>query len=236
MPTKRSHDEGEPIFLQISDAWREAYPGAHAGLLVVRNRIHPIGNGALEHRKWALERQLRDRYSGQDRRSLEKHPVLMVYGTHYRRFNKTYHVRLQLESLLLKGKSIPTVTPLVDAMFMAEMDQLLLTAGHDLDVLRLPLRLDVAQGVESYVLLQGGPQSPQAGDMMISDREGIISSIIYGPDQRTRIRAGTINALYTTYAPAGISEQAIEDHMREIRTNVQLAAPESEIALLKVLG
>ena len=69
---------------------------------------------------------------------------------------------------------------------MAEIDSRLLTAGHDLAALEGRLRLDVATGTESYTLLRGTPQAPKAGDMMICDEGGIISSIVYGPDQRTR--------------------------------------------------
>ena len=77
---------------------------------------------------------------------------------------------------------------------MAEIDSRVLTAGHDLGSIQGTLKLDVATGGESYTLMRGTAQTPKAGDMMISDEEGIISSIIYGPDQRTQIRAGTRDA------------------------------------------
>jgi hypothetical protein len=44
---------------------------------------------------------------------------------------------------------------------------------------------------------------------MISDGIGIISNIIYGPDQRTQITANTHNAIFTVYAPDGIGEQSV---------------------------
>ena len=75
-----------------------------------------------------------------------------AYRDYYKRFDKTYHVQLQLESLLFKGKSIPSVAGLVDAMFMAEMKDWLLTAGHDLDSLQLPLRLEATTGVTGWRL------------------------------------------------------------------------------------
>ena len=62
--------------------------------------------------------------------------MIQAYAAYYERFNKTYHVQLQLESVALKGKSIPRVSALVEAMFMAELENLLLTAGHDLDVVQ----------------------------------------------------------------------------------------------------
>ena len=200
----------------------------------MRGAVNPAQHAELEGRKKALEEELRARFSGQDRQALDKDPVLQAYASYYRRFKKTYHVQLQLESLLFKGKSIPSVAALVEAMFMAEMNNLLLTAGHDLDTVRPPVTLDVAQGTESYVLLRGVPQMPKAGDMMIVDSEGIISNIIYGPDQRTQIGPQTTNVIFTVYAPSGIPEPAIEKHLLEIQQNVQLVSPNAMVEMLKI--
>ena len=72
--------------------------------------------------------------------------------------------------------------------------------------------------------------------MMIRDGEGIISSIIYGPDQRTQITSQTRNVIFTTYAPSGISEEAVVNHLHEIQHNVELIAPNATIELLKVFS
>lgn len=224
------------LMFQVSDAWRKAYPDSHAGVLVMREAANPPHHVGLEKRKAALEEELRLRYAGQDRAALLRNPILQAYDAYYRQFKKTYHVQLQLESILFKGRSIPSVAALVASMFMAEMNGLLLTAGHDLDSLRLPLTLDVANGTERYTLLRGDPQAPKAGDMMIRDGEGIVSSIVYGPDQRTQITAGTRNAIFTIYAPDGIRLEDIQRQLEEIRDNVLVIAPGARIDLLKVYG
>ena len=212
------------------------YPDAHAGVLIMREAANPAQHAVLEKHKEALEQELRSRFSGQDRAALVKHPVLEAYASYYRQFKKTYHVQLQLESLLFKGKSIPTVAALVEAMFMAEMKDLLLTAGHDLDAVRLPVTLDTAKGTESYTLLRGEPQTPKAGDMLIVDREGIISNIVYGPDQRTQITPQTRNVIFTVYAPPGIDAGLVKQHLLEIQQNVQLVAEDAKVELLEVFG
>lgn len=217
-------------------AWKSAFPGAHAGVLVMRNVINPAHHPGLEKRKTELEEQLRAQFTGQDRAAIASHPVLQVYGEYYKRFKKTYHVQLQLESIVLKGKTIPTVASLVECMFMAEVKNMLLTAGHDLDSLRLPLTLDVTQGIENYTLMRGGEQIVKAGDMMISDQAGIISNIIYGPDQRTQINPSTRDVIFTTYAPAGIDEQTIFQHLHDMRDYALVVAPEARVELLKVFG
>ena len=221
---------------QVSDTWKSTFPDAHVGVLILHGAVNPEQHAELEERKKTLEAELRARFSGQDRPALEKNPVLQAYATFYRQFKKTYHVQLQLESLLFKEKSIPSVAALVEAMFMAEMNNMLLTAGHDLDTVHLPLTLDVAQGTESFILMRGFPQTPKAGDMMITDGEGIISYIIYGPDQRTQIRSQTTNVIFTVYAPSGIPEQVIEKHLLDIKDNVLLVSPDAQVEMLKVFG
>jgi DNA/RNA-binding domain of Phe-tRNA-synthetase-like protein len=119
---------------------------------------------------------------------------------------------------------------------MAEVKNMLLTAGHDLDSLQLPARLDVTKGDEVYTLMRGQPQQVKPGDMMISDGKGIMSNIIYGPDQRTQIQPATRNVIYTTYAPSGISEQAVIKHLQDIQEYVRLFAPQARTEMLQVFG
>ena len=219
---------------EVSSSWKATYPDASAGVLVMRAVSNPSHHADLENKKSALEEELRARYSRQDRATIAGHPVLQAYGDYYRQFKKTYHIQLQLESIVLKGKSIPSVVALVESMFMAEMQDLLLTAGHDLDVLSLPLTLDVALGSEQYTLLRGEAQTLKAGDMLIRDRNGIISSIIYGPDRRTQITPDTQNVVFTVYAPPGIEEQTVVEHLQHIKENVMLFSPQAQVELLNV--
>jgi DNA/RNA-binding domain of Phe-tRNA-synthetase-like protein len=221
---------------ELTSAWKSAYPEAHVGVLVMRDVTNPVAHPELEQRKTELEEQLRVQFAGQDRTTLSNHPVLQAYNTYYKRFKKSYHVQLQLESIAWKGKSIPSVSALVEAMFMAEVKNMLLTAGHDLDALQLPLTLDVSKGTENYTLMRGQEQVLKAEDMFISDRSGVVSSIIYGPDQRTQITANTRNVVFTVYAPAGINELAVERHLEDIRDYIMLIAPQAQVELLKVFG
>jgi DNA/RNA-binding domain of Phe-tRNA-synthetase-like protein len=225
--------EAQQVF-EVTSAWKSAYPEAHVGILVMRAASNPAHDPALERQKLALEEQLRGQFSGQDRATIASHPVLQAYGNYYRQFKKTYHIQLQLESIVLKGKSLPSVAALVESMFMAEMQDLLLTAGHDLDVLHLPLTLDVATGTETYTLLRGEEQTLKPDDMMIRDQMGVISSIIYGPDQRTQITPNTRNVVFTVYAPPGIDEQTVIDHLQHIKENVMVFAPQAQVEHLEV--
>jgi DNA/RNA-binding domain of Phe-tRNA-synthetase-like protein len=218
-----------------SDEWKSRYPGAAAGFLALTGVSNPREHDALDKRKAGLEAQLRTQYAGYDRAALRELPRLQAYHLYYKRFKKTYHVQLQLESILLKGKSIPRVAALVEAMFMAELGNLLLTAGHHLGIVEPPVGIDVASGSESFVRINGQEQQLKAGDMFIADAAGVLSSVIYGPDQRTRIRSGTERVLFTVYAPPGIGTDAVQGHLEDIRDNVLVFAPAAETLSLEVL-
>jgi DNA/RNA-binding domain of Phe-tRNA-synthetase-like protein len=218
----------------VSEAWKRDYPQAAVGVLAMGNVANPASHAAMDQIKEKLEEQIRARFSNREElRALDR---LQAYRAYYKRFKKTYHVQLQLESIAFKDKSIPRVAALVEAMFTAELTNLLLTAGHDLDVVEPPVTLGVAQGSERYVRITGQEQQLKAGDMFISDTQGVLSSVIYGPDQRTRIQPGTRRALFTVYAPPGIEPGAVLQHLLDMEDYVRLIAPQAKTELLQVCG
>jgi DNA/RNA-binding domain of Phe-tRNA-synthetase-like protein len=202
----------------------------------MREAANPDHHEALEKKKTALENELRARYAGYDRAALKSTSPVDAYTSYYKRFKKTYHVLLQLESVVQKGKSIPRVAALVEAMFMAELDNLLLTAGHDLDKIDLPVTIDVAGGGENYTNLTGKPQTLKPDDMMMKDGSGVICSVIYGSDDRTIITSSTRQVMFVVYAPPGIGEMAVQKHLNDIRENVTLIAPQAEVQSLETFA
>jgi DNA/RNA-binding domain of Phe-tRNA-synthetase-like protein len=212
--------------LHTTDAWQSTFPGAFAGALAMTGVTNPPHREALEARKRELEAELRD--SDPDAARLE------AYADYYRAHGKTYHVRAQWDSVARKGKPIPSRAALVEAMFMSELRNLLLTAGHDLTTLQLPLHADATRDGDTYTLMRGTERTLDAGDMKISDAAGIVSTVLYGPDQRTRITPDTTGVLFAVYAPAGIGEAAVREHLEDIRGNVLLIAPDAETFALTV--
>ena len=202
----------------------------------MRDVANPEGHPALEARKVELEKRLRAQFAGQTKADLKALPTIQAYTAYYKRFKKTYHLLLQLESVALRGQPIPRVAALVEAMFMAELDDLLLTAGHDLEAIQMPLKLDVSDGSERFTRINGQEQVLKPGDMFIADAQAVISSIIYGTDQRTRITSETRQVFFSTYAPAGIGEQAVRQHLENVRDHVQIIAPEAEVMSLEVFS
>jgi len=220
--------------LTVTDKWSTTYPGASVGILAMQNVVNPKRHPALDARKTEVENGLRSRFAGQDRAAVKALPTIQAYDAYYKQFKKTYHVLLQLESVAFKGRPIPSVATLVEAMFAAELKNLLLTAGHDLEAVRMPVRIDVADGSERFVKLNGEEQMLKPGDMYIADAEGVLSSVIYGPDRRTQITTHTRQALFTVYAPAGIEQEAVRQHLQDIEANIKLFAPESRTTILDV--
>jgi len=219
---------------RVSDDWKRAYPGAHAGILAMSNVINPSRHAELDQQKEELETDLRTLFKEPD--SLKSLGPIKAYQAYFKRFKKTYHVFQQLESVIFKGKPIPQVAALVEAMFMEELRNMLLTAGHDLDAVQIPLKLDSAKGNEKYIRMNGQEQVLKAGDMMIADSVGVVSSVIYGPDRRTMITADTKRVLFTVYAVPGIGAQAVRQHLEGIEANIRLVSPDAQLEQLEVYG
>jgi DNA/RNA-binding domain of Phe-tRNA-synthetase-like protein len=214
--------------LAATDAWRSAFPGAVVGSLVMRGVRNPEQSSALEVAKRRLEDDLRAAAAGGSPLPRDADRALRAYVEYYRARGKTYHVKAQRESVALTGKAIPRRAALVEAMFMAEIENMVLTAGHDLDTMFPPVRVAVTADQDRYVLLNGTAATLERGDMMMADGEGIVSSVLRGPDVRTRITPQTRDVFFAVYAPAGVGEDAVRAHLEDIRANVELVAPKAQ--------
>jgi len=208
-------------------AWKTAYPAAHIGLLHVENVDNTPRPTALDDHKRAVQAALLRRYTGFDRARLLELDLLNAYKTFYRRFGNTYHVQLQLESILFKGKSLPAVNPLVDAAFTAEIETLILTAAHDLDRLVPPFSIDVAAGSEQFVQMGGALKTVKAGDILMADATGVVCTILYGQDHNSPVTPLTTRALYVAYAPPGVPAAAVSAHLDAVRHNILRFAPQA---------
>jgi DNA/RNA-binding domain of Phe-tRNA-synthetase-like protein len=223
------------LIISATDAWRAAHPGAVIGLLELSGVDNARSSPELEARKRETEARLRGRYAGYARSDFLGLPILAAYQRYYKRFTKTYHVLLQLESIVLKDKSLPDVSPLVDANFTAEVDSLILTAGHDVAKLVAPVTMDVSRAGDVMIRMNGAPKEIDPGDMVMRDATGVVCSILYGQDNVSPITSATTHALYVAYAPAGVPSEAVEGHLRRVEENVRLFCPETRVEQLRVI-
>src|SRR3982074_3267880 len=133
------------LLISTTDEWRGAHPESLVGLLELSGIENLHASSKLDERKRQTETALGERYLGFARQDFLALTVMSAYEQYYKRFNKTYHVQLQLESIVLKGKRLPNVSPLVDANFVAEVETLVLTAGHDASKLVGPVCMDASR-------------------------------------------------------------------------------------------
>jgi DNA/RNA-binding domain of Phe-tRNA-synthetase-like protein len=210
------------LAISATDEWRTAHPGATIGLLELWGLERTGSSARLNERKREIEAGVRARYKDFTRQDFLALPVMADYDRYYRRFNKTYHVQLQLESIVLKAKQLPDVSPAVDANFMAEVETLILTAGHDSQKLRGPIVIDVSREGDQMTQMNGASRAIRSGDMIMRDVDGICCSIIYGQDVRSPISPETSRVLYVAYAPSGVAADIVERQLRGIEENLRL--------------
>jgi DNA/RNA-binding domain of Phe-tRNA-synthetase-like protein len=223
------------IPISATDTWRITHPGAVFGLLEISGVDNTCPSASLQDQKRTVETRLRARYQGFGRKEFLALPVMAAYERYYKRFDKTYHVLLQLESIVLKGKNLPDVSPLVDANFSAEVETQILTAGHDADCLSGEIRMDVAGAGDLITRMSGAPKLIDTGDMLMRDAAGVCCTLLYGQDNRSPITPLTTHALYVSYAPAGVPAGLVQEHLERIVKNIGLFLPVVQVEQLCLL-
>jgi DNA/RNA-binding domain of Phe-tRNA-synthetase-like protein len=224
------------VEVAVHEDWRISHPAAFIGLLELSNVENHSAAPALETRKREIEARLRERFGAFTRQDFFSLPVMEAYRRYYKRFEKTFHVLLQLESIAQKGKNLPNVSPLVDANFMAEVETFVLTAGHDADRLEGKVFIDISRQGESITQMNGTVTGMRPGDMLMRDQGGVCCTIIYGQDNRSPISAQTTHSLYVAYAPEGVSAEMVETHLGRIEEYVRLFCPDAVVVQRRLLS
>jgi DNA/RNA-binding domain of Phe-tRNA-synthetase-like protein len=221
--------------IEIDPVWREQHPGAAVGVLAMRGVTNPPSHDGLNDLAATLEDELRSQRGAMERETLRPIPPLPAYTAYYKRWGQRYHVAMQMESVAQKGKPVPRVAALVEAMFIAELRNLLLTGGHDLDQVELPVRIDSGEG-ETFRGPNGSEQTVKQGDMFIADAGGnVLSAIITGPSDVARIGPHTTAAIIYVYAPPGVDLSLVSTHLDEIERNIRLISPDATVVGREIL-
>lgn len=223
------------INVAATDEWKKTHPDGLIGLLDISGVDNSQPAPALDQEKRSIEERLRETYAGFSREDFLALPVLQAYHRYYRKFGYTYHVLLQLESVALKGKSLPNVSPLVDANFAAELETLILTAGHDVTRLETPVFIDVAHEGDEIVQMAGDRKDVPVGDMVMRDSQGIACTILRGQDNRSPISKATTHVLYVCYAPEGVTEGQVRAQLDAMEKYVRLFSVECSVEQSAIL-
>lgn len=150
---------------------------------------------------------------------------MAAYHRYYRKFGYSFHVLLQLESVVYKGSSLPNVSPLVDANFAAELETLILTAGHDIAYLKSPVVIDIAQDGDEITQMSGKKKDVPVGDMLMKDAQGIACTILRGQDNRSPISKTTTHVLFVSYAPDGVTDEQVQAHLNILERYIHMFSP-----------
>ena len=221
--------------LKIASVVKNIYPKAKFGSMIVSGIPSITERSIMNHIVDTEIEQIKLKHSKYQRQAALSTEPLCHYATYFRRHKKSYPVLGQLESVLLKGKSIPPVGVPIETMFLAEIKNLLLTAGHDLDSIKGTLSINVATECISYTGLSGKEQQLVNHDLYLSDEAGVLSSVLNGPDYRTKITESTRNAFYFVYGVEGITETLIQEHLNTIFVYLSQAAKGVELQSIEVV-
>jgi len=157
-----------------------------------------------------LREKLTGRYGSLERKELKQLEMFQPFIAHFKRFKKTYHLFLQLESFVHKQRPLPFIHPLVSAYFLTELETGVLASAHDSNKLSPGFRLIEATGEETLTLLSGEDRLAPAGDAVLADQRGVLTSVIQGQDSRTVIGPDALGGTIFVYGPPGISMSALE--------------------------
>ncbi|HOB10290.1 MAG TPA: hypothetical protein PKY47_06970 [Acetomicrobium sp.] len=219
---------------KFDESIETSFPGVKMGFLIMCGVSSSHPHEEREVREAIAG--LRKKYGQLDRKELKKLNPIQAYVAYYKRFGYSYHVLAQLESVLQGKKSLHTESGLLQAMLFSELESMLLTAGHDLAQLHLPLQLKVATGAEVYQSVSGKEVSTVSGDMMLCDCSATISSILRGPDYKSRIMLSTSDVLFSIYAPPGIDENYIKTDLQKLEKRIIALSQSSKTELLHVFS
>lgn len=195
--------------ITLSPAFRAACSDGVFGALITHGCPNRPRATAIGPDQRTVEDRLRERFPGN---SIDVDPIAIAYAGYFRRFGVRYPVVHQAKTIIA-GRPIESTSALVEVMFTAELDSLVLTSGHDLGALRGSLRADVAGAGETYTKISGKEQALRAGDMVVRDADGVIACVVYGPDSRTRLREDSAAALFGAWCPTGIPAEVVEAHL-----------------------
>lgn len=186
------------------------YPTATFGSITINNHHNMKKHPDIEQAKRLIEKKIRETYP-----ALKEDPIVQSYAGYFDKWGKTYPIEFQINSIK-KGKTFPQVSTHVDCMFMAELENRILTSGHDRDEIQGKLVYDLADEGEEYVKLNGKKQVLHKNDVILKDDDGVLASVIFGPSARTSITMETVNPLYFAWCPVGIDQETVDEHLSTI--------------------
>jgi DNA/RNA-binding domain of Phe-tRNA-synthetase-like protein len=196
--------------VDVSNNLADYFPDLKVSTMEVRNLENKKVDESLEKEKRKIEADIRN-----NAKDYLESETIKKYSLFFKKFEKKYPIEYQIKSIA-SGKSFPSQYTVVEAMFMAELKNMYLTAGHDLDLIKGSLSTKITKGNEEYVNISGKEMKLKPEDIVSEDGFDIISSVLFGLDRRTMITEKTKNFLFFAYYPYGEENTKIRNHFEDI--------------------
>ena len=155
--------------ISVSQDAKIAYPDLKVCIMDIRSSVKLSFSDILAAMKKDLEAKIRN-----EMKQPETLKNVIGYNSFYKKFSSKVPMEFQIKSVL-DGKNIPAFNPALTAMFMAELKNVTLTAGHDLDVLGEEIIVMLADGREEYTKINTKVQQLKKNDIFASDGNSIES-------------------------------------------------------------
>lgn len=147
------------------------------------------------------------------------------YNRYFKKYKKTYPVRQQLESLLLKGRPFPEGNPINEVTFLTELRTRMLLGTHDIDRMKGEVELFCPDEKIDFPGIRGETAHCYPGDVTGRDEEDIILSLVAGADFRTCLHPDSSHIAFLFFGVPGVTREEIEDVQVRLMHYAEVLAP-----------
>jgi len=202
--------------IRFSQRIKERYKTMKLGAVVL-NKTDNTGSRKLRAARRTVENHVKKEY--------RRYPTLRTikaYRKYFGRFDKEFPLEEGLSSVL-DGKGIPTWSPLVDAMLLAELKHTVLMGIMDADKIDGTIVVDEAQEGEEFMKLNGETVYLNQGDVVLRDNKGIVGTYLEGQSDRTKVNRTTKNCLYLGFYVPGVQDSDVKSALKDAVKFARLA-------------
>ncbi len=202
--------------VRFSQRIRERYQTIKLGVVVLGS-VKNSGSRKLRSERKSVEKLIKKQYA--------RYPnlrTIKAYRKYFGRFDKEFPLEEGLKAVL-EGRGIPTWSPVVDAMLLAELKHTVLLGVMDTDRIDGPVTLDEAQEGEEFMKLNGESVFLNQGDVVLRDRKGIMGTYLEGQSDRTKVNSATRNCAYFGFYVPGIQDSDIKSALKDAVKFARLA-------------
>jgi len=203
--------------IQINKKLLEVYPDAQFIAITATNFGNEKKNPDFEKEREKITKQIRKLDDPSKLKQIKDHKAF------HQKFGKSYPIEYQINSIK-DGKNIPTQTTLTDALFLSEMKHLCIISGHDIATLKGDLTFDISKGGEKYTKINGKPQSLKPEDIILNDNGKLITSLLYGPDNSTKITSKTKDCVYLFWFSSHITQKELITILNDFKAHLKIIA------------